>query len=119
MFADFFLADTLRQEFRSKLNQIQAKSPTAEDQNKTECCRSGVCCWRRPGDLDILDITKIASFLTITEKELFQNYLIVDKMGNGLNLLPKRAHQSGGEMVDWRETYSIKTPCVFLDIENN
>ena len=56
--------------------------------------------------------------LGLTPEQLFKQYLVVDQMDGTLMLLPRRVHQDGGEMIGWRETHSVETPCVFLDIPN-
>lgn len=111
----------LRRNFQQTLEVIQRDHPTAADQNKSECCHSGVCCWRRPGAMSLEDAEKIAKFLGTTPQELFETKLVVDDM-ESLCLLPARKHQTengkAGTYLDWRETYSLESPCVFLD-ENN
>lgn len=107
-----------RRKFIHSLDLIKKEHPPAETQGKTECCNSGVCCWRRPGNLNEEDVSKIANFFGITEQELFQNYLIVDRIGDSWCLLPARKHQQTGQMINWEETYSIESPCIFLNIEN-
>jgi Fe-S-cluster containining protein len=116
-FDTYFESLNLRIQNRKALDIIQKRSPTAEDQGATSCCRSGFCCWKRPGALEEADIPKIANFLGITEKSLFEEYLVVDRIED-LCLLPRRKEQEGGKMLNWRETYDIATPCVFLDEEN-
>ena len=108
-------AAELRSDAISKIAEIERQHPTAEHQGKTECCRSGVCCWRRPGALAEEDIAPLALHLGITEQELFRDYLVVDEIQGRRCLLPRRAHQEGGSMIGWEETYSVTTPCVFLD----
>ena len=56
----------LASQFASKLDLLEKKSPAAETQGKTECCRSGICCWRRPGALSREDVPKIAALLGIS-----------------------------------------------------
>jgi Fe-S-cluster containining protein len=110
-------ADSLRERNRKALRLYEQEHPSADVQGKTECCRSGRCCWRRPGCLDHDDVPKIAALLGLTSEELFQQYLVVDSgIGDstGYVLVPRRKHQEGGEMLDWRETYSFESPCVFL-----
>jgi Fe-S-cluster containining protein len=114
----FLELSSLKDTFLVQLHVIQATNPTARDQGKQECCRSGVCCWRRPGHLDPADVPRIAAYLGLSEKELFNRYLIVDILHDDLCLLPKRSHQEGGRMIGWRETFSLESPCVFLDVEN-
>lgn len=119
VFGRFIESGSLRQQSRLALAVIQAASPTASDKRLTECCRSGVCCWRRPGALAADDVPRIAAHLGVTEAELFAQCLVVDGWGDEEMLLPRRAHQTGGRMIGWRETYDTDSPCVFLDQEND
>ena len=116
--------DTLwkRDAFHRQLLQIADKHPTAEMQGKSECCRSGVCCWRRPGCLEPADVPKIAAHLGLTENELFRQRLVVDEIGGVTCLVPARQHQVGeftGRMLPNDETFSIKSPCTFLGPDNS
>lgn len=111
-------ADILREQFINRLNQIKTKQVPANEQGKTECCHSAICCWRRPGELEEADIKPLADHLGVTKQQLFQQYLVVDKWGDDLKLVPRRKHQTGGVMLDWRETYSLESPCVFLTDQN-
>lgn len=113
----FFEASILRQEFRHTLETIQYNNPTAEDQKKSECCRSGVCCWRRPGELNQDDVPKLAAFLGLTPNELFAKYLTVDRYRGDYYLRLIRADDTPGTMLSWEGTYNIRTPCVFLDTQ--
>lgn len=112
-----FEALSLRIVFSENLAEIERRSQTAQKQGKTECCRSGLCCWRRPGALAPEDVPAIAAHLGITEQELFKQFLVVDRFSD-LSLVPRRKHQEGGVFLPWQETYSLETPCVFLDTEN-
>lgn len=114
----FMDAMVLRDRYAGRLKQIEKDHPSARQQEKTECCNSGVCCWRRPGALDKDDVSNIAAHFGLTEQEFFDQYLIVDGVDGDLFLLPRRKHQTGGEMIGFRETYSLESPCVFLDVEN-
>ena len=114
----FFESIHLRESFLHSLKVIEAKNPTAEKQGKGECCRSGVCCWRRPGSLSKEDVQPLAEKFGLTPKEFFKEYLVVDDI-HGKTLLPRRKHQGGGEMLGWRETYSLESPCVFLNEDNS
>ena len=105
---------SLRDKFAQRLNVIQAEHPTAKDTGASQCCRSGVCCWRRPGALDQSDVANIADAFGATPRKLFSEYLVVDEINGILCLLPRRKHQSGGEFIHWKETFSIESPCVFL-----
>lgn len=118
MFGNLFESFALQDRFVRSLKVIEAKNPTAKKQGKSECCRSGVCCWRRPGSLSKADVAPIAAKLGISEIELFKSLLVVDKIKGLLTLLPKRKHQKGGEMIGWQETYSLESPCVFLGKDN-
>lgn len=57
--------------------------------------------------------------MNLTPQELFKKYLAVDIFGTDYCLIFIRKHQIPGVMIPWRETYSLETPCVFLDEENN
>lgn len=116
----FIESQNLRDRFFSQLQLIEAANPPAEKTGHTECCQSGVCCWRRPGCLAPEDVPKIAEYLGITEEELFKTKLAVDSIEGVTVLLPLRKHQSehGGQMLPWRETYSIESPCTFFGDDN-
>lgn len=116
---NFFSSMSLAEEFRIKLQSYQSEHPTAKHQGKNECCKSGVCCWRRPGALAPEDIPILAKYLNITEQELFKQFLVVDEITGYRVLLPKRVSQEGGRMLSCDETYDIDTPCVFLDTKDN
>lgn len=105
----------LQQQYRQGLLVISEKSPTAATQKKSECCSSGVCCWRAPGELNPEDVKRLSSYFNITEQEFFKQYCIVDIYYDKTILRLRRKHQEGGVMTDWRETYSIASPCVFLE----
>ena len=112
----------LRMRFAVSLEVIETKRPSAGTQGKGACCSSANCCWRRPGGLEPDDVPKIAKFLGITKRELFSTLLVVDELGEERVLLPARAHQVTmgltGIFLPWRETYSLESPCVFLDEQN-
>lgn len=117
MFGIFKKLDLLNQ-----LEILEKKLQPADIQGKNHCCRSGFCCWRRPGCIAEDEVPKIAALLGITPRELFQTYLVVDSLEEGtLSLLPSREHQSlfTGEMLSSDEAFSVDTPCVFLDQANN
>lgn len=107
-----------RLKYTLKLQELEQFHPPASKQGRGGCCRSVVCCWRRPGALDQDDIGRIADHLGKTPQELFRENLIVDDFGHGLLLLPRRKQQAGGRMITSAETYDIDTPCVFLGESN-
>lgn len=119
MFGNFYEAQFLAESFRYQLSVLENDLNSARKQGKTECCRSGLCCWRRPGQLLPGDEIAMAQHLNITVEQLFEEYLVVDVIHGVTCLLPKRKGQEGGRMLGWRDTYKIDTPCVFLDTENN
>lgn len=94
--------------------RVLEEGPTAENLGKKECCRSGVCCWRRPAALSKEDVERIAAKLNLTPQEFFKAYLVVDEIQGRLCVALRRKLQDGGRFLPWRETYSIDTPCVFL-----
>lgn len=109
-----FMAEALKLDFRRSLTVIERKSPQASKQGKTECCRSGVCCWRRPGEINEDDIKRLSARLGLTEQEFFAQYLVVDDFRGQRLLRLRRSHEEGGRMLSWEATYSISSPCVFL-----
>lgn len=109
-----FEAMRLKGRFIAKLQMIEKAHPTAKTQGSDNCCRSGVCCWRRPGELSPDDLDKLAAHLGLTAPETFRQFCVVDKI-DGLILRLRRAHEEGGRMLTWRDTYDLDTPCVFLD----
>lgn len=110
----FVEAQSLRDGHRHSLRVLIRDRPDAGRQGKAECCRSGQCCWRRPGELSADDVPRLAARLGLSPPELFARYLVVDDIRDHLSLLPRRAGQEGGRMLGWRETYDLDTPCVFL-----
>lgn len=114
-----FLNGMLRAEaVRSKLHALEQVHPTAEMQGKTECCRSGICCWRRPGTVNAEDVAVISAHLGLSRQEFFWQYLKVDRIKGVLCLLPRRKDQEGGSWVTCEDSWSMDTPCVFLDTEH-
>lgn len=117
--SNFFEIQSLAIEYEKKMEELEKKNPPASEQEGcTSCCRSGICCWRRPGALEESDVQPIADHLGLTPKELFAQFLVVDEIRGQLKLLPRRKTQEGGRKLGWRETYAIDSPCVFLG-ENN
>lgn len=97
------------------------ENPTADTQNKTECCNSGVCCWRRPGTLNKEDLQRLSDLKKLTLKEFFKQFCIVDSTSLYTSqtedkwiLMLKRAHQQGGVFLSSDETFSFQSPCIFL-----
>ena len=62
-------------------------------------------------------MSRLATHLDLSEKELFQQYLVVDQFHGKMVLRLRRAHEESGRMLDWRDTYSIASPCVFLRVD--
>jgi len=106
----------LRHQYQEGLALLKREHPTAAAQGRQACCRSAVCCWRRPGELHPDDVPRIAAHLGLTPQELFRRWLVVDKINGRLVVLPRRVHQQelAGHYVPLRETYSLASPCVFL-----
>lgn len=118
-FSTFIESLGLRERFRRESDRIAAERPSAQAQGKQECCRSGNCCWRRPGALSAEDVGRIAARTGLTPGELFRRLLVVDTVqvgGGEFSLHPIRRHQGSlaGGAVPWRETYSLESPCVWL-----
>jgi Fe-S-cluster containining protein len=78
------------------------------------------CCWQRPCSLSKDDVKNISLFLKISEKELFEQYLVVDEIKRKLLILPRRVEQEdvAGEYLQFDRTYDIDSPCIFLDSNN-
>lgn len=121
MFGNYLESLSLADAYRRRLDVIRSASPTAEDRGEQNCCRSGVCCWRRPGALSPDDVGRIAAALGVTPRELFANYLVVDTLFGKTVVLPRRKHQAAlaGSLLPWRETYSLESPCVWLGDGNS
>jgi Fe-S-cluster containining protein len=119
--SNFLVGERLLRVAHKKLDALEKQYPTAEATKAKKCCRSGVCCWRRPGGLDKSDVPKIAEKLKLTPQELFSTLLVVDRLDKGYVLLPRREHQVSiaGKFVPWRESYSMESPCVFLQRDGN
>ena len=117
----FLQAQWRAEAFGHKLQQIKFEHPTAEATGQQSCCRSGVCCWRRPGELTSEDVKRLAAHFSITPQEFFATYCVVDDIAGKRCLVLRREHQSeyAGRFLPWDETYSIESPCVFLDRQDH
>jgi Fe-S-cluster containining protein len=116
--SDACVVEQLRDSGARKLDSLNQVHPTARMQGKAGCCQSGICCWRRPGEISEEDIPKLAQGLGISEQELFQKYLLVDRIRGILFLRLRRRHEPAGCMLGWLATWSMESPCVFLDETN-
>lgn len=102
-------------DFVRRIQQAHSKlPPNAEAEGKTECCRSGRCCWSGPCRLAPGDEVALAAHLGMTVQELFQKHLVVDSTEGGFVVMPRRAEWEGGHYLTDDETYDANTPCVFL-----
>jgi len=116
MFDNFYLREIAKE----GLNKISNDRKSASDLGLDHCNQCGTCCWRRPCSLVKKDIPTIAKYLNITEKELFNKYLVVDEITwSSLVILPRRHSQEdlAGKYVPSNRTYDMDTPCVFFDDE--
>lgn len=106
-----------------KRNEIREKFSDLFDKEgkiiTKECIKCGICCWQRPCSLDKNDVKNISEFLNITIKELFKNYLLVDKF-ESFCVLPRRHSQKdiAGKYIPAHRTFDIVSPCVFLNKNN-
>jgi Fe-S-cluster containining protein len=116
--ARLLIADEIHERSLVRIRELQEAHKTAQMQGLKECCKSGICCWRRPGEISEPDVTEIATALGITEQQFFQSYLVVDRIRHSLFLRLRRANEQGGRMLNWRQTWAKNTPCVFLDQGN-
>lgn len=108
-----------RQRYVRGLNVLRSTYPPAIDQGKSECCKSGNCCWRAPGELTKEDLARLAVEFKMSEGEFFKSYCMVDAYDDGLILrLSRSQYTERGRMTTARETYDIESPCVFLDTKN-
>jgi Fe-S-cluster containining protein len=109
----------MRSTYFRVLGQIEQRNmPAFKRPGAKGCCRSGVCCWRRPCDLTPGDEVAIAAFLNTTPEALFKESLVVDGDPHDLRLRPRRVEQEGGKYLTSDQTFDIDTPCVFLDTAN-
>ncbi len=99
--------------FRSKLALLESE----RTRGSTSCNRSGVCCWKRPGQLTQEDLKRLAGAMGVSEREFFRTYCAVDEFDRGICVILRRKHQTGGKWISAEESFSIESPCVFLDDE--
>ena len=104
--------------YHRRLKVLQNELKPARERGKVGCCKSGFCCWQRPCELAPEDVPRIAAHLEVTPQALFEDWLVVDELANGLALLPRRRGQQGGRYLSADETWDISSPCVFLTSEN-
>jgi Fe-S-cluster containining protein len=108
--------------FRDKLAQLSQKNPPSSETGESSCNRCGLCCWRRPPRLTQDELKRIAAHIGKTDSEFFQEFCVVDDPACNPMPVPvlRREHQHylAGEYLPADETYSIESPCVFLDTEN-
>lgn len=87
----------------------------------TECNRSGYCCWKAPGELTSADLDRLAVKFSLSREEVFKQYCVVDTYGASDRFILRlaRKHQTKylGKMIPAEETYSLESPCTFLDKE--
>lgn len=113
MFGSSFFAAS---NFASAYQEIEKEKRPAHVRGDLECVKCGCCCWLRPCCLVPSDVDKIAAFLKRSTHDLFENFLVVDKIRGHLVVLPIRASQeelAGGFLPD-ENTFDINTPCIFL-----
>jgi Fe-S-cluster containining protein len=112
----FFSSFSLRNEFIRKLKKIEKDNPTAQTTGKTECCNSGVCCWKRPCELNMEDVNRLAAHFKLTAKEFFKKYCCVDYHDDKYILRFIRHNETSlaGTYLSSDQTYNIDTPCIFL-----
>lgn len=107
---------SLRTKYVKDVNRLERELVPAANRGKTECCRSGHCCWRAPAELTPDDLTRLAAHKGLSPSEFFRQFCVVDTHVRDAALIVRlrRSHQTGGEMTGWRETFSVESPCVFL-----
>lgn len=92
--------------------------PSARTLGKKECVRCTVPCWLKPGRMTKTDVPVLAQHLGITVQEFFSKYCVIDydKLPD-FTLRLRREHQTwtAGRVIDADDTWSIASPCVFLD----
>ena len=109
---DRYAADLMRR-------RKEAEPQRAVDQGKTSCCRSGLCCWQRPGQISKTDIVRMAAHAGQSVQDFFREKCVVDTNAReGLTVRPRRKGQEGGRYLSASDTYDIETPCLFLDTEH-
>lgn len=108
--------------FQSELNRLKRDNPPSSETGETSCNRCGLCCWRRPPRLTQSELSDAAKFLGKPDAEFFQEFCVVDDPGSNPMPVPviRRAHQESyaGQYLPSSETFSLESPCVFLDTEN-
>jgi Fe-S-cluster containining protein len=85
----------------------------------SNCNKCGFCCYMMPCDLIKEDIFKLANYLKITKKELFNKYLIFQPYIDGYTLIPIRKSQQdiAGQIKPLERSFDIE-PCIFLSVDN-
>jgi Fe-S-cluster containining protein len=81
------------------------------------CFECAKCCFTQPCALEPEDLTKIANYLDLTEKELFNRFLVLDYVeAEGTKqyyVCPARKTDVPGRIVNPDWTFS-DSPCIFL-----
>ena len=113
----------MQMEFNDQVDALRGALQTkpSSDTGKKTCSGCGLCCWRRPGTLNLDDVKRLSKHLEISEQDFFNSYLVVDRIRGKLCVLPRRKDQEdlAGKLVPQHRTFDIDTPCVFLDEENH
>lgn len=93
--------------------------PSAKSAGKKECTRCGRPCWIRPGLLTKADLNRLAGLYALSAETFFTKYCMVDDISGNYHVILRRKHQKGGMFISHAQSYSIESPCVFLDEANN
>lgn len=105
-------------DFRAKYRMLEVKrQPAYKRPGAQACVRCGLCCWKRPPRLTRDNLVAAANALRLGPEEFFKAYCVVDNPSGTLAPVLRRADQArfGGLWLPPAETYSMSSPCVFLD----
>ena len=107
--------------YRSQLLRMASDRKRAASTGASECTNCGLCCWQRPPRLTAEDVTKLAARHNLTPAEFFSAYCVADNPNHVLAPVLRRKHQEdmAGKWLSTSETYSLESPCIFLDDEQH
>lgn len=85
---------------------------------KTECQKSGFCCYQRPATPTPDEVNQIAQYLNLTTETFIQKYLTIDKNRKDFSIyhfrfISKDYPETAGRFLENSETFN-REPCIFL-----
>lgn len=98
------------------LEKKERELQSARVTGKTECQKSGFCCYQRPAVPTPNEVREIAAYLKLTTKDFIKKYLTIDKDRNSiyhLRFVSQDYLETAGRFLINYETFNRK-PCVFL-----